>query len=56
MNNLAPAIEAYHLELQIKQQNDVVIREENRYRGLQDDGTDLDKRKTDIEQKIVNNK
>lgn len=56
LNNLALVIEAYHLELQIKQQNETVIKEEKRYRNLLDDRDELDKTKKDIEQKIENNK
>jgi hypothetical protein len=56
LNNLSYVIEAYNLELQIKQQNENVIKEEKRYKNLINDGNDLTKRKGDIEQKIVNNK
>jgi hypothetical protein len=56
LDQLVPAIEAYNLELQIKEQNDRVIKAESKYKNLVENGDDLNKDKTNIEQKIVNNK
>jgi hypothetical protein len=56
LDQLVPAIEAYNLELQIKEQNDRVIKAESKYKNLVENGNDLNKDKINIEQKIVNNK
>ena len=56
LDQLVPAIEAYNLELQIKEQNDRVIKAESKYKNLVENGDDLNKDKINIEQKIVNNK
>jgi len=37
LNNMLPDIEAAHLELQIKSQEDVVVKAEKKLKGLQDD-------------------
>lgn len=55
LDNLAPAIEAFNLEQLIKEQNDVVIKEEKKYIGLIHEGSDLNKRRSDIERKIIAN-
>lgn len=44
VNNLIPDIEAAHLELQIKEQEDVVARAEKKLRDLKDDQSSLEKR------------
>src|SRR4051794_9436486 len=49
LNDLAPAIEAYQLELLIKEQNEKVIKAESQYKNLADDGADLEKKREDIE-------
>ncbi|MEI6947388.1 hypothetical protein V9K67_09370 [Paraflavisolibacter sp. H34] len=56
LNGLVPVIEAYNLETLIRAQNEVVIKEEKKYRSLQEEGNDLEKRKTDMERKITANK
>lgn len=56
LNDLAPAIEAYNLELQIKDQNEAVIKEEAKYKKLADEGKDLEKKRLNIEKKIEENK
>lgn len=56
LDQLVPAIEAYDLELQIKEQNGLVIKAESKYKNLVEDGTDLDKDRINIDQKIANNK
>jgi hypothetical protein len=55
LNDLAPAIEAYQLELQIKEQNEKVIKAEAKYKDLAGDGADLEKKKADVEKKRTDN-
>src|SRR5689334_7612758 len=52
LNNLLPVMEAYKLEVQIRDQNDLVIREEKKYKSMVDDGLDLTKRKFDLDRKV----
>lgn len=56
LNNLVPVMEAYKLEMQIKDLNDLVIKEEKKSQNLKNDGQDLVKRKHEIESKIESNK
>lgn len=56
LNSLVPVMEAYSLEQQIKNLNEVVIKEEKRSQSLIDDGQDLVKKKYEIEEKIESNK
>lgn len=56
LNELTPAIEAYNLELQIKDQNGAVTAAEDRYKNLTNEGSDLEKRKEELDRKIHNNK
>jgi hypothetical protein len=56
LNDLASAIDAYNLELVIKEQNDVLIKAEARYKSLVNDGEDLEKKRTAIDRKIADNK
>jgi hypothetical protein len=56
LNDLALAIDAYNLELTIKDQNDAVIKAEAKYKSLVNDGEDLDKKRTAIDKKIADNK
>ncbi|HYH15509.1 MAG TPA: hypothetical protein VD794_09820 [Flavisolibacter sp.] len=56
LNDLTPAIEAYNLELQIKDQNSAVTAAEARYKNLTNEGVDLEKRKEELDRKIHNNK
>jgi hypothetical protein len=56
LNELAPAIEAYNLELQIKDQNGDVTAAETKYKNLVNEGADLEKRKEELDRKIHNNK
>lgn len=55
LDHLVPVIEAFNLEQLIKEQNDVVIKEEKKYNGLIHEGSDLNKRKSDIESRIIDN-
>lgn len=56
LNDLALAIDAYNLELTIKDQNDAVIKAEAKYKSLINEGEDLDKKRTAIDKKIADNK
>lgn len=56
LNDLVPAIEAYHLELTIKDQNTVVTKAEARYKSLVREGGDLEDKKSSIDKKIADNK
>ena len=56
LNNLVPVMEAYKLEMQIKDLNEIVIKEEKRSQALTSDGHDLLKKKNDVESKIESNK
>jgi hypothetical protein len=56
LNDVAAAIEAYNLELTIKDQNDAVTKAETKYKGLVNDGDDLEKKRTAIDKKIADNK
>lgn len=56
LNELVPAIEAYNLELQIKDQNKGVISAENKYKSLANEGVELERKKLAIEKKIESNK
>jgi predicted nucleic acid-binding Zn-ribbon protein len=56
LNGLVPAIDAYNLELKIKEQNEVIKKAETKYKSLVNDGEDLENKKTEIEKKIAENK
>ena len=56
LNDLGPAVEAYNLELQIKEQNNDVISAEAKYKNLVSDGASLQKKKEELEKKIENNR
>lgn len=56
LNELAPAIEAYNLELLIKHQNESIIRSENKFKNLMDDASDLEKKRVTVENNILENK
>lgn len=53
LNELQPAIIAFDLERQIKEQNEMVIKEETRYRHLDEERTELIKRQESMGQKIL---
>ena len=55
VNNLAPNVVAYDLELQIVDQEDVVKKNEKKGINLLDDATGLQKDKIKIEKKIADN-
>jgi hypothetical protein len=56
LNDLAPAIEAYNLELVIKDQNKSVMKAESKFKSLNDEGNDLEQKRLAIERKIQDNK
>lgn len=56
LNELALAIDAYNLELSIKDQNHAVIIAEAKYKSLANEGDDLEKKRNAIEKKIADNK
>lgn len=56
LNDLAFAVQAYNLELQIKEQNEALTRAESKYKSLADEGADLEKKRTSLEKKIQDNK
>ena len=56
LNDLATAIDAYNLELTIKDQNDAIIKAEAKYKSLIDEGEDLEKKRSAIDKKIADNK
>jgi hypothetical protein len=55
LNGLVPVIEAYVLEEQIKDQNEVVKKSESKHSNLIKEGEDLAKKKAEIEKKIQEN-
>jgi len=56
LNGLAVAIDAYNLELTIKDQNHAVIIAETKYKILTSEGSDLENKRSAIEKKIADNK
>lgn len=56
LNDLVPAIEAYNLELEIKNQNEAVAKSESKYKSLTNDGADLEKKRVNIEKNAEDNK
>ena len=44
LNNLLPEIEEANLELQIKAQDDAVVKSEKKFKDLQDEKADLEKK------------
>lgn len=53
LDELQPAIIAFDLERQIKEQNETVIKEETRYRNLDEERSELVKRQEGMGQKIL---
>lgn len=56
INGLKPKLEKTNLELQIAEQEDLVKKEEKKYKNLQNDADDLQKEKKKIEDNIEDNK
>lgn len=55
-NDLAPAMQAYNLELQIKNLNKAIYKTEAKYKCLLDEGATFDKKRVNIEKKSQENK
>ena len=55
LDNLLPTVAAYDLQQQINAQQDIVTKAEKKYKSLQDDADDLQKRKRKLEQQIEDN-
>ena len=56
LNRIAPYIDAYNLDVQIKKQEEVVKKSEKRLLNLKDDQYDLEKRLKSVQDKITQNK
>lgn len=56
LNGLSHAIEAYNLELMIKEQNLIVIKSESTYKTQFNNGADLEQKRTELETRIQENK
>ena len=56
LNNLLPEVEAANLELQIKDQEDVVAKSEKKQKNLEDDLDNMEKRLKKLEEDIEQNK
>ncbi|HYE53370.1 MAG TPA: hypothetical protein VD996_00950 [Chitinophagaceae bacterium] len=56
LNELVPAIDAYNLELVIKDQNETLTKAESKLKALVNDAADLQEKKTSIERKLEENK
>ena len=56
LNDLVPAIEAYNLEVRIKEQNQSVIKSESLYKTQLDNGKDLEEKRVSLENKMQENK
>lgn len=52
LNNLLPQIEAYNLEVEIKKQEDAIIKIQNKINDLTDDSTSLVRRIKNLEEKL----
>lgn len=55
LNNLQPEVEAANLELQIRDQTDVVTQSEEKLKKLRSDQTDMEKKIKDLQDKIARN-
>ena len=55
LNDMAPYMEAYNLEVEIKDQQDVVDKAEKKLKKLQDDGDDLQKKLKKVQNDITDN-
>ncbi len=55
MNNLQPDVEASNLELQIKDQEDVVAKAEKKLKNLKDDQESMEKKIKDLQDDLKKN-
>jgi hypothetical protein len=56
LDDLATAINAYSIELKIKEQNETVIKAEAKYKNFTKDGEELERKRIDLDKKIADNK
>ena len=56
LNNLLPEVEAANLELQIKDQEEVIVKSEKKQRGLETDLDNMEKRLKKLQEDIEQNK
>ena len=56
LNGISNMIEAYDLEQQVLEQQDVVTKSDKKYNSLVDDGKSLEKKRKDVEKDIEDNK
>lgn len=55
LNNLLPDIQAFELQQQVNDQQEVVVKAEKKYKSLQEDADDLQKKKKKLEDQIADN-
>jgi hypothetical protein len=55
LNDLAPNVEASHLEIQIREQDEVVVKADRKFKKLQDDKKDMEDKIRKLEEDIKNN-
>src|SRR5581483_10406543 len=56
LNKIAPKVDAYNLDVQIKKQQEVVKKSEKKLLNLKDDQYDLEKKLKALQEKIAQNK
>lgn len=56
LNGISNMIEAYDLEQQVLEQQDVITKSDKKYNSLVDDGKSLEKKRKDVEKDIEDNK
>ncbi|MFM9909988.1 MAG: hypothetical protein ACKVOW_11590 [Chitinophagaceae bacterium] len=56
LNAMTPAMEAYHLEMEIIEQDKVIKKAEKKFENLEDDQKDLEKKIKNLEDKLEQNK
>ena len=56
LNRISPSIAAYNLELEIRNQESIVLKEEARLQNLQEDQRDLEKKIKNLQEKLESNK
>jgi len=56
LDDLGAAVNAYNLEIKIKDQNDAVAKAESKYKNLAKDAEELGKKRTELDRKISDNK
>jgi septal ring factor EnvC (AmiA/AmiB activator) len=55
LDDLVPEVEAFNLELQIKDQDETVAKAEKKLKGLQDDQESMEKKIKKLEDDLKNN-